>query len=397
MSYSRMVIFFLLLVLSAGHGVAPVHGADDGRGKKKELSRIKREIREKKKKIKGADRKARSILSDVDRLDKDIHSQAARVAAQKLQVQKSEEALRELRRDSSKIQRDLTGLKGLYRKRVRALYKMSRNGYPGMLLGTEGSSGSRKRIKYLATVAARDRDVISSYGQTLGNLSDKQSEIATRKKEVLQRKRALEKKKATLEKKKKEKTAILASVRKQKGLYERTLKELEHSSTKLWSMIKKTERKRKAARTAAVRARRTRVNAVPISTYKGRLSWPVSGQLVTRFGVQRHPKFGTRIYRRGIEIKARPGTNVRAIYDGEVAFAGWYKGYGKLVILKHGAKYYSLYGHLSELHVTKGSRVGKRNVLGLVGNTGSSRVPKLYFEVRSNGVAQNPLRWLAKR
>jgi len=83
--------------------------------------------------------------------------------------------------------------------------------------------------------------------------------------------------------------------------------------------------------------------------------------------------------------------------DGVVAWADWYKGYGKLVILEHGTGFYSLYGHLSRLDLNKGDRVQRGQVIGLVGDTGSSRGAKLYFEIRAKGEAQDPLIWLAKR
>ena len=113
--------------------------------------------------------------------------------------------------------------------------------------------------------------------------------------------------------------------------------------------------------------------------------------------MQRHPQFGTMVYRRGIEIQAREGDSVRAVRDGQVVFADWYKGYGKLIILDHGGGFYTLYGNLSRLDLIKGERVTSGQVLGLAGETGSLKGSKLYFEVRRNGEAQDPLRWLAKR
>ena len=113
--------------------------------------------------------------------------------------------------------------------------------------------------------------------------------------------------------------------------------------------------------------------------------------------MQRHPEFGTTVFRRGIEINARPGEEVHAVDDGSVAFADWYEGYGKLVIVDHGAGVYSLYGHLSRHDLNKGDQVQRGQTIGLVGDTGSSKGAKLYFEMRSNGEAQDPLAWLAQR
>jgi len=103
------------------------------------------------------------------------------------------------------------------------------------------------------------------------------------------------------------------------------------------------------------------------------------------------------VFRRGIDIAAKVGDEVKAVDAGQVAWADWYKGYGRLVIVDHGAGLYTLYGHLSQVDINKGDRVARGQVIGLAGDTGSLRGPKLYFEIRRNGEAEDPLGWLAKR
>jgi septal ring factor EnvC (AmiA/AmiB activator) len=119
--------------------------------------------------------------------------------------------------------------------------------------------------------------------------------------------------------------------------------------------------------------------------------------VLTRFGTQHHPQFGTIVFRRGIEIEAHEGEPVRAVEGGNVAYADWYKGFGKLMILDHGSGFFTLYGNLSQLNLAKGDRVVKGQVVGLAGETGSMKGSKLYFEIRRNGEAQDPLAWLAKK
>ena len=113
--------------------------------------------------------------------------------------------------------------------------------------------------------------------------------------------------------------------------------------------------------------------------------------------MQRHPQFGTMVYRRGIEIQAHEGEPVHAVRDGQVAYADWYKGYGKLMILDHGNGFYTLYGNLSRLDLNRGAQAVGGQVIGLAGDTGSLKGSKLYFEIRRNGEAQDPLLWLAKK
>ena len=254
-----------------------------------------------------------------------------------------------MEKNNAEISSKLAVLKGGYGERLRALYKMSRNGYGAALLASPDQGDILKRIKYFGMIAQRDRMRMRDYGNTLASLSEKRAEIAEKREAIIERKRAIEIKKADLEARKKKKTLLLASVREEKGLYEQALQELEESSASLWAMVRKSEQERKRAMAVPSVERQARSEIAG-----NRLPWPVKGEILTRFGMQQHPQFKTMVFRRGIEIAAREGEPVRAVSDGQVKFSNWYKGYGKLMILEHGSGFYTLYGNLSRLDVNEG-------------------------------------------
>ncbi len=397
MKVLRSPMFALLVAVSIGLSAHAGYGADEAAGKKKEIQRIKREMREKKQEIRKADRKERSILTDLEKLDKNILIGSTELSDQEKQLRGAESELKNIEKDYAEIHQGLGREKRAYRERIRALYKMGRSGYAATVLSSDSFTTALKRIKYLGVIAEHDHGVIQGYKSSLDVLTERQTEIAKRKEDILRRKRLVGAKKAELEFQKQKKSAVLANVRREKGAYEQALRELEESSENLWAMIKKAEQEKKAAWTAAPPAKTRIPSPAAQAEGRGRLPWPTNGEVVTRFGVQRHPQFGTVVFRRGIEIEARAGEEVRAVDDGVVKFADWYKGYGKLVIVEHRAGFYSLYGHLSRLDLNKDDRVQQGQALGLVGDTGSSRGAKLYFEIRAKGEAQDPLQWLAKR
>jgi septal ring factor EnvC (AmiA/AmiB activator) len=98
-----------------------------------------------------------------------------------------------------------------------------------------------------------------------------------------------------------------------------------------------------------------------------------------------------------VDIAAPPGTAVHAVHAGQVVYAGWFKGYGNLIIVDHGSEYYTLYAHLAETKVKEGDDVRSGQQLGTVGDSGSLEGPRLYFEVRHQGHAQDPGQWLQHR
>ena len=115
------------------------------------------------------------------------------------------------------------------------------------------------------------------------------------------------------------------------------------------------------------------------------ISAPVSGTISSRYG----GRWGT--MHKGLDIAAPYGTPVKAAATGTVTQAGWNSGgYGYLVVISHGNGVETYYGHCSSIAVTKGEQVSAGEVVSYVGSTGDSTGNHLHFEIRKNGVTQNP-------
>jgi murein DD-endopeptidase MepM/ murein hydrolase activator NlpD len=117
--------------------------------------------------------------------------------------------------------------------------------------------------------------------------------------------------------------------------------------------------------------------------------WPVLGPVTSPFGW----RWGR--MHEGIDIAAGAGTPIRAAAAGAVIYAGWLGGYGNLVVIDHGGGVATAYGHQSSIAVGGGAYVAQGQVIGYVGSTGHSTGPHLHFEVRVNGVPQDPLGYLS--
>ncbi len=92
----------------------------------------------------------------------------------------------------------------------------------------------------------------------------------------------------------------------------------------------------------------------------------------------------------GLDYQCNSGDAIYAADNGVVVFAGWGGGYGNLVRVRHGNGYETYYGHFSAIYVSCGQAVYKGQVLGACGSTGYSTGPHLHYEIRLNGVPQNP-------
>jgi hypothetical protein len=114
--------------------------------------------------------------------------------------------------------------------------------------------------------------------------------------------------------------------------------------------------------------------------------------LSSGFGWRKHPVFKTPIYHNGIDIIAKYGTNVYSTVDGyveKIMYSNY--GYGNRILIKNSYGYEILYAHLSIIHVKKGSRVKRGELIGKVGSTGTSTGSHLHYEITKNNKLVNPL------
>ncbi|MGP2492658.1 M23 family metallopeptidase [Mesorhizobium sp. PUT5] len=126
------------------------------------------------------------------------------------------------------------------------------------------------------------------------------------------------------------------------------------------------------------------------------LANPAPGHAVTSpFGVRTDPLLGTAALHSGMDFRAPTGMQARVTAPGIVVKAGWNGGYGRMVEVDHGQGFTTRYGHLSSILVSVGQQLAAGDVIGQTGSSGRSTGPHLHYEVRRNGEAINPLRFLA--
>jgi septal ring factor EnvC (AmiA/AmiB activator) len=133
---------------------------------------------------------------------------------------------------------------------------------------------------------------------------------------------------------------------------------------------------------------------VSFAQLRGKMRFPVLGELVGRFGAPR-AEGGTTW--RGVFIRASGGGEVRAVAGGEVVFSDWLRGYGNLIIVDHGDDYLSVYGNNDALLKELGDDVSGGDAIASVGSSGGAPESGLYFEIRHRGQPLDPLLWVRLR
>ena len=125
---------------------------------------------------------------------------------------------------------------------------------------------------------------------------------------------------------------------------------------------------------------------------KGRLHLPTRGDITNRYGA---PRAESGAIWKGLFIRAAEGSEVKSIAPGRVVFADWLRGFGNLLIIDHGNAFLSVYGNNQSLFRQVGDVVKSGDSIAAVGNSGGNPESGLYFELRQQGKAVDPLKWVS--
>jgi len=131
---------------------------------------------------------------------------------------------------------------------------------------------------------------------------------------------------------------------------------------------------------------------IPFPSSRGKLPWPLRGRLIQRFG----DLIVGDVRLAGMVIQAKVESRVHAVYQGEVVFADWLRGYGLLMIIDHGDGFMTLYGYNQSLLKSVGDHVNAGEVITLSGESGGQQQASLYFAIRKGAKSFDPVRWCVR-
>jgi murein hydrolase activator len=361
----------------------PAHAEQDPSKAQKELERIERELKSVKKKTSETERKERSVLDELDRMDRTLAEKRRDLKRAQTALDKVSAAMAETEDDITKTTKLLMSKHSDLSERLRAMYITQKAGGNWAVLLSGGSGSLLKRYKYLSVMSERDKRLMDGYSGSLSELISKKQRLEDQKARYAKLKTARDEESRRVQSDELGKKQMLASIRSRKNSYISMQQELEQSGARMKELIRRLEES-------------ARAKPVPdnIPGLTGGLDWPVKGKVISRFGKQKHPEYDTYIFKKGIEVQAALGSDVHAVAAAEVVFADWFKGLGLVAILKHGGDYYSVYAHLADIRVKLGDKVARGQVIATLGDSGTSTGPSLYFEIRKGSEAIDPLKLL---
>ncbi|MBE9531722.1 MAG: peptidoglycan DD-metalloendopeptidase family protein [Proteobacteria bacterium] len=243
-----------------------------------------------------------------------------------------------------------------------------------------------RRHKYMTLIMDSDIKLIGEVQANYNALSVESDRLEALRGEKERHYLAYKKKEEASRRDKRARMKFLKRTRRAKGRQARLVKELNTAAGELTELIGELREDGPAS-----------TERQGFALEKGRLKMPVAGKVVSSYGRVKHPRYNTITFNNGIRIKAKFGVDVESVFDGRVAYVGWLKGYGQVMIVGHGGGFYTLFGHLFKVLKERGSLVKEGEVIALVGDSGTDGVAGLYFEVREGGVPRDPAPWFASK
>jgi septal ring factor EnvC (AmiA/AmiB activator) len=265
--------------------------------------------------------------------------------------------------------------------RLVQLYKLGSAGYWKLLLDVDDLRSVGRAYRTASAMTTLDKERIVQHQQTLDAVATERTMLRTRAVELQGLRDRARQAKAAVDHALASRNALVESIDQRRDLTAQLAGELQNAQARLQSSVGKLP---------------AGAAALPIKPFQGALPWPAKGNVSQRFGKQASSRFGTSIVRNGMEFGTAEGQPVRSVHEGAVAFAGPFTGYGNLVIVDHGDRSYSLYGHLNSITVAKDQRVETQTPIGTSGRNPAGS-PSLYFELRIDGAPVDPLQWLKRQ
>lgn len=330
----------------------------------------------------GADRKRAQWQRQIQSSDRQVAKLSRQVdsAAEKLDRIRADQAA--LEKERSKLESQRQAQANRIGEHLASAYRINGQDFIKLLLNQQSPEALNRMVRYHRYFTAAHMQALHDYRDTLEQMAQNAERLAERESRAEQQQAALKREQIALVKEREERKTLLARLNTEaKG------KEAERARLM-------ADRKRLESLLAELKRRSKDLDGRAFAARKGSLPWPVHGRVRNAFG---QPRAEGRLTWHGLMLAASEGTPITAVFRGRVVFADWLRGFGLLTIVDHGGGYMTLYGHADALAKKVGDWVESGEVIARTGRSGGISTPGLYFEVRHDGKAADPVVWLGKR
>jgi septal ring factor EnvC (AmiA/AmiB activator) len=352
----------------------------------RDLDQIRRDLEQARLQLRQQQVRERNLLDELAALEREIDLTRRLVTELRVTEERQRQRMHATEKQIAALEQRLERLQRAYARRVVSLYKYGRVRDLELLVRGISLHKVLVWLKLERMLVEQDQRLLRQLIESRQRLEAERKRLELQKAEQTQLLAEKSREEAELLRRKQERAAMLEKVRQDREAYARRVQELEAAAAEMRRLIGKDLEKQTSSP--------ARSAVADFASLRGKLPWPVQGEVIQGFGRFKHPKFGTVVENLGIDIRAPMNAPVRAVAGGRISAITWQRARGNIVLMAHDGGYYTVYTHLADIYVNVGQEVEAGEVIGTVGDTGSLEGPKLHFEIWHNTENLNPELWL---
>ncbi|MCU0302536.1 MAG: peptidoglycan DD-metalloendopeptidase family protein [Thermoanaerobaculales bacterium] len=373
---ARVVVVALVVLIALGSDAAPPPTTE-------QLEIVRRRIGALEGRLAGLADENRSRHEERERLTAELELAEARVAELELVLERSRREAAEVAGQAEELARGIAHQKELLAGQVEVVALLGRPGSLQLLFDGARGGDLEGAIAMVAALTSGRIELVREYDELQRVRSARLAELSR----ILDQARAEAEELAI-------RRSDLEAVRQR---VDREIGRLDSTERSARSELDELRQREQALENLleTLTGRRRFTGRDDIRSFRGALPWPARGPVVRGFGRKMLPNYSTYTVCNGLWFDSPSGSEVTAVFPGEVAYARFFKGYGNMVVIDHGHEVYSLAAGLATIHVRVNQRVDMGLRLGLASPPGDDG--NTYFEIRVGKKAEDPRRWLQLR
>ncbi len=369
------LVLLAALALTVG-GSAASETADESTSREVELAEIRREITRLQGELETIETREAGLEDQLRRIRIELRLQESKLAEATAALDLAAARAVAAQAKVEELQAALVRVREDLRRRLAGLYRLGRQGYLRLFLSLNPDQNLLPAIRQLRFLVRRDQLALDRYLATRDELAAQRERLEAEHRDMEAWQRRESDRRNDLVRLRRRHERLLEQVARERRVLAERTEELVDKERKLSRFIN-----------SLLGQSPTPLDGTPIQSFRGVLDWPIRGEVVGEFGPRRDPRYRTEVPHNGIDIATSREAEIRAVFPGEVLFASEFEGYGRMVVLHHPGRVFTLYSGMRDLRVAKGDVLSLGTVIGTAAD-------QLYFEIRSENQPENPLSWL---
>ena len=382
----------LLLCICLTAGINSTHALQQ-----EELDNLRKHISVLQKELEKTSESQSEATDELRESERAISNSKRKLAELSLQHRAADQTLEKLKQQAQQLETNIQNQQAMLSKLLYQQYLGGKQEYFKLLLNNHDPDQAAREMRYYEYITRSRSTWLNMLRVNLAQLNEVVQQTQQKSGEITALQAEENAQQKILEKDRLARQQVISQFAQQLKQQRHEIGRLQRDENRLSQLIAKLSKMLTRQKDKGVfnndKLPDNRFDGKPFEQLKGKLTLPVMGEVVNKFGSARPD---STVLWRGLMLRAANGQPVKSVAAGRVVFADWLRGFGNLLIIDHGKGYMSLYGNNETLYKQVGDILRGGDTVAAVGNSGGNEDSGVYFELRHRGEPIDPLKWIAR-